>query len=248
VNLAVAAVAVFFGFGVMSLAGLGAATLFIPFFYYTGTPLPEAISTGLLLNVVALGISTRSHLRAKTVNLRLGIPILVVAAALAPLGAAVSHAVERNLLLALFAGFLVVSGALMLFYRRPERTWVVSRPVEIGAGTAVGGGVGFLAGLLGVGGGVFVLPVLHGIGLDPKTATGTTALVALASSISGFASRATLGSLDVTFAVVTATAAAAGVLIASRFATTRLTAGGLKKVVAIILWVIAVKMIWDVLT
>jgi len=248
VNLAVAAVAVFFGFGVMSLAGLGAATLYIPLFYYTGTPLPEAISTGLLLNVVALGITTPSHLRAKTVNLRLGIPILVAATALAPLGAGVSHAVERNLLLGLFAGFLVVSGALMLFYRRPERTWVVSRPVEIGAGTAVGGGVGFLAGLLGVGGGVFVLPVLHGIGLDSKTATGTTALVALASSISGFASRATLGSLDVTFAVVTATAAAAGVLVASRFATTRLTAGGLKKVVAIILWVIAVKMIWDVLT
>jgi uncharacterized membrane protein YfcA len=247
-NLLVAAVAVFFGFGVMSLAGLGAATLFIPIFYYSGTPLPEAISTGLLLNVVALGIATPSHLRAKTVNLRLGVPILVVAVALAPLGAKVSHTVDRNLLLGLFAGFLVVSGALMLFYQRPVRRWAVPRPVEIGAGTTVGGGVGFLAGLLGVGGGVFVLPVLHGIGLDPKTATGTTALVALASSISGFASRATLGSLDVTFAVITAAAAAAGALVASRFATTRLSAGGLKKVVAIILWVIAVKMIWDVLS
>jgi uncharacterized membrane protein YfcA len=248
VNLAVAALAVFFGFGVMSLAGLGAATLFIPIFYYSGTPLPEAISTGLLLNVVALGIATPSHLRAKTVNLRLGVPILVVAAALAPLGANVSHAVERNLLLVLFAGFLVVSGALMLFYRRPERTRAVTRPVEIGAGTAVGGGVGFLAGLLGVGGGVFVLPVLHGIGLDTKTATGTTALVALASSISGFASRATLGSLDVTFAAITAAAAAAGVLVASRLSNTWLSAGGLKKVIAIILWVIAIRMIWDVLS
>ena len=247
-NLAVAAVAVFLGFGVMSLAGLGAAILFIPIFYYSGTPLPEAISTGLLLNVVALGIATPSHLRAKTVNLRLGVPVLVVAAALAPLGARVSLAVDRNLLLGLFAGFLIVSGALMLFYQRPERTWSVPWAVEIGAGTAVGGGVGFLAGLLGVGGGAFVLPMFHGIGLDPKTATGTTALVALASSISGFASRATLGSLDVTFALVTAAAAAAGALISSRFATTRLSAGGLKKVVAVILWVIAIKMIWDVLS
>ena len=247
-GLLVAAVAVFVGFGVMSLAGLGAAALFIPVFYYSGTPLPEAISTGLLLNVVALGIAAPSHLRAKTVNLRLGVPILVVAVALAPLGAKVSHTVDRNLLLGLFAGFLVFSGALMLFYQRPERRWTVSRPVEVGAGTAVGGGVGFLAGLLGVGGGVFVLPVLHGIGLDPKTATGTTALVALASSISGFASRASLGSLDVTFAVITAAAAAAGALVASRFATTRLSAGGLKKVVAITLWAIAVKMIWDVLS
>ncbi len=152
-NLAVAAAAVFAGFGVMSLAGLGAATLFIPIFYYTGTPLPEAISTGLLLNVVALGVAAPGHLRARSVNLRLGIPILVLAAALAPLGAAVSNAVNRELLLGLFAGFLVISGGLMLRGRRPQRSWTVSRLVEVGTGAAVGGGVGFLAGLLGVGGG-----------------------------------------------------------------------------------------------
>jgi hypothetical protein len=121
----------------------------------------------------------------------------------------------------------------------------VARPVEIGAGTVVGGGVGFLAGLLGVGGGVFVLPVLHGVGLDPKTATGTTALVALASSISGFAARATLGSLDVTFAVVAAAAAGAGALVGSRLAVRRLSAGGLKSLVAVLLWIIAARMIWD---
>jgi uncharacterized membrane protein YfcA len=248
VSLVVAAAAVFVGFGVMSMAGLGAATLFIPIFYYTGTPLPEAISAGLLLNVAALGVAVPTHLRARTVNLRLGIPILVLAAAAAPFGARVSVAVNRHMLLVLFAGFLLASGALMLLYRRPGRVWSVPRPVEIGAGTAVGGGVGFLAGLLGVGGGVFVLPVLHGVGLDPKTATGTTALVALASSISGFASRATLGSLDVTFAVVTAVAAGAGALAASRITTTRLSAAALKRVVAVILWVIAAKMLWDAMS
>lgn len=244
-HLAVAAAAVFAGFGVMSMAGLGAATLFIPIFYYTGMPLPEAISTGLLLNVAALGVATPGHLRAHSVNLRLGIPILILAVALAPLGAAVSHAVNRELLLGLFAGFLAVSGGLMLWGWRPQRTWAVSQPVEIGTGAAVGAVVGFLAGLLGVGGGVFVIPVLHGIGLDPRMAAGTTALVALASSISGFTARAVLGTLDVTFAVVTAIAAGAGALVAARFATTRLSAGGLKKLVAIVLWVMAARMVWD---
>jgi len=245
VNVVVAAVAVFAGFGVMSMAGLGAAALFIPIFYFAGTPLPEAISTGLLLNVAALGIAVPGYVRAEAVNLRLGIPILVLAMALAPLGAGVSHGVNRELLLALFAGFLVVSGGLMLWYRRPRRDWAVPRPIEIGTGTAVGGGAGFLAGLLGVGGGVFVLPALHAIGLDPKTATGTTALVALASSISGFAARAALGSLDAGFALITAAAAAAGALIGSHFAVRRLSAGRLKQVVAVVLWIIAVRMIWD---
>ena len=247
-NLALAAIAVFAGFGVMSMAGLGAATLFIPIFYYSGTPLSEAISVGLLLNVVALGVATPGYVRARTVNIRLGLPIMLLAIALAPVGARVSQNVDRDLLLGLFAGFLVISGASMLLYRRPRRTWTVSRSVEIGAGVTVGSGVGFLAGLLGVGGGVFVLPVLHGIGLDPKTATGTTALVAFASSVSGFAARATLGNLDATFAIVTAVAAGAGALIGSQLAARKLSAGGLKRLVAVLLWVIAARMIWDVIS
>lgn len=247
-NLAVAAVSVFVGFGVMSMAGLGAATLFIPIFYYTGMPLPEAITIGLLLNVVALGTAVPRHVRARTINVRLGVPILVVAAALAPLGAVVSHSVNHTLLLAVFAAFLVVSGALMLFYRFPAQAWNASLPVELGAGTALGGAAGFLAGLLGVGGGAFVLPMLHGVGIEPKTASGTTALVALASSISGFAARAALGTVDVTFAVVTAVAAAAGTLIAHRIVSTKLSAPALKAVAGLVLWGVAAKIVWDLLT
>jgi uncharacterized membrane protein YfcA len=247
VNLAVAAVAVFVGFGIMSIAGLGAAVLFIPIFYYSGVPLPEAISVGLLLNVVALGVATPRYVRAGTVNIRLGLPILILAAAVAPLGAHVSNTINRSLLLTLFAGFLAASGALMLFYRRPRRTRAVSRPVEIGTGVAVGSGVGFVAGLLGVGGGTFVLPVFHGMGLDPKQATGTTALIALASSLSGFIARASIGSLDVAFAVTTAVAAGAGATLGSRVALKRLSPVALKRTVAIILWVVAIKIIWDVI-
>jgi len=246
-NPILAALAAFVGFGVMATAGLGAATLFIPLFYYTGTPLPEAISTGLLLNVVALGVALPGYVRARTVNLRLGIPILLLAAALAPVGAAVSGAVDHQVLLVLFAALLATAGALMLFYRRPRRRWEMSRPLEVSTGTAVGSGVGFLAGLLGIGGGVFVLPVLHGIGLDARTASGTTALVALVSSISGFAARAALGDLDAAFAAATAAAAGAGALIGSRFASARLSSAALKRMVGIILLLIALRMLWDAL-
>ena len=244
-DLVIMAIVVFVGFGIMSMAGLGAATLFIPIFYYSGVPLPEAISTGLLLNIIALSFSLPHRLKAGKVNFRLGLPIIIAAALLAPLGAAVSHSINRNVLLGLFAGFLIISGASMLFYQRSSRTLKVSQPVEIGTGTAVGSAAGFLAGLLGVGGGAFVLPVLHGVGVEPHEASAITALVALVSSISGFAARASLGSLDVTFVVVTGIAAALGALVASRFAIKRLSPLALKRVVAVILWLIAVKMIWD---
>ena len=40
----------------------------------------------------------------------------------------------------------------------------------MGAGVGVGGVAGFLGGLLGVGGGNFIVPVLNWLGLDSKVA------------------------------------------------------------------------------
>jgi len=244
VNLIVASAVVFIVFGVMSMAGLGAAALFIPLFYYAGMPLDEAISTGLLLNIVSLGFSVPAHVKARTINLRLAAPIAFVAVLLAPVGAAVSHVTNRDVLLALFALFLLISAVMMLFYR-PRAEWDVARPVEVATGTAVGGVAGFLSGLLGIGGGSFVLPVLHGIGLDAKKAAGTTAVVALGSSVAAFIARASLSGLDVAPTAVMAVAAASGALVATRVSTQRLSATSLKKVVAVILVIIALKIIWD---
>lgn len=245
-NIVVAALVIFFVFGLMSMAGLGAAMLVIPIFYFAGMPLPEAISIGLLLNIVSLGFTVPVHVRARTINYRLAVPIALMAVVLAPFGVAVSGSTDRDVLLALFSAFLVVSALAMLFYR-PSGAWNVARPVEIATGTAVGGSVGFLAGLIGVGGGAFVLPVLNGIGLEAQVASGTTAVVALASSLAAFLARASLGDLDYTFTLVMAIAAALGAFVASRFSTKRLSSTALKRVVAVILVLIAVKIVWDLL-
>ena len=246
-SLPIIGLVVFFLAGFMAMAGLGAAFLIIPLLYYLGVPLPEAISTGLLLNVVALTFSIPGHHKTGNINYRMGLPIVVMAVLLAPIGARVSHSVDHEVLIGAFAAFLVVAGGMMLFYRRPSRTFEVARHVEISAGSAVGGTVGFLAGLLGVGGGSFVLPVLHGIGVEPKEAAGTTALVALTSSLSGFAARATLTSLDPAFVAVTAGAAAVGALVGTRVVATRLSNAALKRLIGIVLLLVAAKMVLDLL-
>jgi len=50
----VSAIAVFIFSGLLAMAGLGAAFLFVPLFYYLGVPLAEATPAALLLNVVSL--------------------------------------------------------------------------------------------------------------------------------------------------------------------------------------------------
>ena len=129
------AVLVFALSGLLSMAGLGAAFIFVPLFYWLGVPLPVASSTALLLNAVSLSFASVTYWRAGLVNWRLGVPVTITAVAAAPMGALLAPHAAKHVLLGLLAAFLVFSGAMMLFYRRGPR-----RPQPRRQGHALGRG------------------------------------------------------------------------------------------------------------
>jgi hypothetical protein len=241
----ISAALVFVFSGLLAMAGLGAAFLFVPLFYYLGVPLAEATSTALLLNVVSLLFATVNYWRGKLINFRVGLPVLITAVILSPFGARLTPRVDTRVLLGLFAAFLIFAGFMMLFYQARKRERELSRAVEVSAGVGVGGVAGFFGGLLGVGGGNFILPVLNWLGLEPKVAAGTTALVVVFASLSGFLGHATLGGLDPLFIGITAVMAAAGSIAGSQLMKNKLSNAQLKKVIGVLLWLIAAKMIFD---
>jgi hypothetical protein len=244
----VSAISVFVFSGLLAMAGIGAAFLFVPLFYYLGVPLAEATSTALLLNVVSLMFAAFNYWRGKLINWRVGLPVLIAAVILSPFGARLTPYVNKNLLLSLFAAFLVFAGFMMLFYRAKSREQPLGRCTEISAGAGVGAVAGFLGGLLGVGGGNFVLPVLNWMGLDAKVAAGTTALVVVFSSLSGFLGHVTLGGLDPLFVGLMALMAAGGSIVGSQLMKTQISSAQLKRIIGVLLWLIAAKMIFDLIT
>jgi uncharacterized protein len=241
----VSAIAVFIFSGLMAMAGIGAAFLFVPLFYYLGVPLAEATPAALLLNVVSLMFAAYNYWRGKLINWRVGLPVLITAVILSPFGARLTPYVDKTILLSMFAVFLVFAGFMMLFAKVKVRENALSRGTEIGAGAGVGAGAGFLGGLLGVGGGNFILPVLNWMGLDAKVAAGTTALVVVFSSLSGFLGHATLGGLDPVFLGINAVMAALGSIVGSQLMKTKISSAQLKKIIGVLLWLIAAKMIFD---
>jgi uncharacterized protein len=96
-----------------------------------------------------------------------------------------------------------------------------------------------------VGGGNFILPVLNWLGLDPKVAAGTTALVVVFSSLSGFLSHATMSGLDLWFVGIVAVMAAAGSIVGSQLMKAKISNSQLKKIIGVLLFLIAAKMIFD---
>jgi len=241
----ISAVLVFVFSGLLAMAGLGAAFLFVPLFYYLGVPLAEATPTALLLNVVSLLFATINYWRGKLINWRVGLPVLIAAVILSPIGARLTQFVDKTLLLGMFAAFLLFAGFMMLFYKAKKRAQPLNRVVEVGAGVGVGTVAGFLGGLLGVGGGNFILPVLNWLGLDTKVAAGTTALVVVFSSLSGFLGHASMGGLDPLFIGVMAVMAAAGSILGSQLMKTKVSSQQLKRIIGVLLWLIAIKMIFD---
>ena len=241
----ISSILVFVFSGLLAMAGLGAAFLFVPLFYYLGVPLAEATPTALLLNFISLLFATINYWRGKLINWRVGLPVLVTAVVLSPIGARLTASVNKTFLLAMFAAFLFFAGAMMLFYKPKQREQTLSRPVEIAAGAGVGSVAGFIGGLLGVGGGNFILPVLNWLGLDAKVAAGTTALVVVFSSLSGFLAHATMSKLDPLFVGVMAVMAATGSIIGSQLMKTKVSNKQLKKIIGVLLFVIAAKMIFD---
>jgi len=233
------------GSGIMAMAGLGAAFIFVPLFYYLGMPLGEATSTALLLNAVSLGAAAISYARAGLVRWRTGSPVLVTAVVLAPVGAVMSTHVDHRVLLALFAGFLMFAGAMMFLYRPRAASVERSAPAEAAVGAGVGGTAGFLGGLLGVGGGNVILPGLTWMGLAPKVAVGTTALAVVFSSLSGFFGHVALGGLDPWFVGTMAALAVIGSFAGSRIMQSRISADHLKHGIGALLLVLAAVIVWD---
>jgi uncharacterized membrane protein YfcA len=193
----------------LSMAGLGVAFLFVPFFYWLGVPLATASSTKLLLNCISLTFATGIYVRSRLVDFRAALPSAGTAVALSPLGAKTTRLVNEPCSGCL-PPCLLFAGSLMLFYRSQRGA---AGAAILGAG--VGGVAGFLGGLLGVGGGNFIVPVLNWRGFDAKKAAGTTAFVVVFASLSGFLGHVSLGGLNYTFLAVMTVAAAAGAVLGS---------------------------------
>lgn len=243
----IAAIVTFAFTTVLTIAGVGAAFILIPIFLALHIPLLAAMSTALLLNSIAMIFASISYARDRLIVWKTALPILIVATALSPLGARTAEHLDRNLLLWLFVGFLVFAGSMMLFYQAKAKQEEANNKKLIGYGIGVGGTAGYLGGLLGVGGGNFIVPVLVWLGFDPKKASATTAFVVIFSSLSGFLGHATTGNMDIYLLILCALGSIGGALLGAYLMKKKLSQKQVKLSIGIILYIIAAKMIWDLI-
>jgi len=244
VNVA-AAVLVFVFTTVLTIAGVGSAFIVIPTFYWLGVPLTEAMAIGLLLNAISMSFASANYIRYNLVLFRTAVPIILLAIVFSPLGAYSTRYFPKNVLIMLFVLFLVFAASMMLFYkpkRKAEGQGDGGKERKTGIGLGIG--AGYLGGLLGVGGGNFIVPALVWLGIDPKKAAATTAFIVVFSSFSGFFGHAVMGSINWNLLTFAAVGSIAGAILGSWLMHKKLDAGQVKKIIGVVLYAIAAKMAW----
>jgi len=107
--------------------------------------------------IVSSGGAVR-FLLARKVTLRRMAPLIILSVPMAWLGGATP--ISETHFIAILAGALLASGLLMLFGPGGQ-SGPAPRRTDAIADSIIGGGVGFVSGLAGIGGGILLAPYLH---------------------------------------------------------------------------------------
>jgi uncharacterized membrane protein YfcA len=223
-----------FGAGVLSGAfGVGGAIVTTPAVQVllgappliaVGTPLPAIFPTSLT--------GLRAHQKAGLIDwraVRWAAPPGMVGAAG---GALLTKVVNPHLLLLATAGLIGYQALRVGFFPKVRRAETEPRPVPGRAFGAVGLAAGLASGLLGIGGGVVMVPIMSGVlGMPLKRTVATSLAVITALVVPGTIVHAALGHIDWLIFVWLSVGSVLGAGIGSRWTvraderTLRLTVG-----------------------
>ena len=111
----------------LTIAGVGAAFILIPLFMALGIEVH-----------IAMAFASYRFSRSGLLLWKSALPILLAATVLSPLGAYVSHGLNRDTLLWLFVGFLLFAAGMMFFYEPASKKAAISPLRLVGYGAATG--------------------------------------------------------------------------------------------------------------
>ena len=232
---------------IFSMLGLGGAMLYIPVFHWFGFDFKSvAIPTGLFLNGITALSAAIYFFREKMVDVKGGMPMVITSFVGAPIGAWFTHIVATDILMMLFSIGMVVSGLKMVLSSGKAEPKTLMPFKQRAIITACAGLlIGFLAGLLGIGGGFLFVPILIAIGYPTKQAAATSAFVVVFSSFSGFAGHVAEGHFNLPLLIYSTIAVVIASQIGARVMKEKMKAKWIKQIFGGLLISVAVKLSWQ---
>jgi len=226
---------------VAGMMGLGVAFIATPVLGLFGFELKNVIMPwSLWLNGLTAISGAVAFARAKMVDWRTAIPLLIITTLVAPLGVWLLQFVPTTVVWWIYVAVLVFLAYRMAFPPKMDD----SRAPVIADGTRVKGGllsaaIGVFAGFLGVGPGFLLMPTLVLLGYTARLAAATNSVIVTLPSFSAFASHLGSAQFDWLMLALTSVTAVIGAQLGARFMTKRVKSLTLSRLFALALVLLA---------
>jgi len=230
---------------VLTMVGLGGGLIFSPLFVLLGFPISTAVSASLFLNGTAALSAAITYYRKKMVDVRTAIPLLISSTAAAPLGAMLTNIIPLQLFSGILAAVVLMAAARMIFSGKAvENPSPISVRYRILGGGGIGMAIGLMAGLLGIGGGVFIVPLLiYVLRMPTKTSAATSIFIVVFSSFSGFIAHISLAGVDWKFILPAAIFSFAGGRLGAKVMSERLKGKRIRQIFGVVLLIFFLKLL-----
>lgn len=163
--------------------GFGGGSSYIAILLLVGVGLQEVRFTALICNIVVVGSASINYAKHDLIPWKKITPILLLSVPLAFLGGTLQLDGKIYKLIAAVA--LIIAAIFMISWSSNKN---IAKKLNRNALSLLGGGIGFLSGVIGIGGGIFLAPILHLIRWETvKTISVTASLFILVNSLAGIA-------------------------------------------------------------
>jgi uncharacterized membrane protein YfcA len=217
-----------------SASGLGGASAYLAYFSIMKVDYTHIPATALFLSVISTFTSTINWIREKYIN-KTAIPFLIVSVPSAFLGGKIKLSEQTfNILLIIT---LLIVGILMF---KPEsknrengkiQQNITTTKKKIILALPISAAIGFVSGTIGIGGGVFLIPIIYGMGImDYKYASATGAIFIFLNSISGLFGQITKQTPDINLILKFSAPVISGAFLGSFLSSKKFSANLVKKI------------------
>ena len=176
---------------IYSSVGFGGGSTYLAILLIWGVPYTIFPVIALVCNIIVVSGNSINFIRSKNININLLFPYLIGSIPFAFIGGSIT--IEKSLFEILLFCVLLVAGIFLLiesksFNKEKIKINKIPRLISISIGSIIG----FMSGLVGIGGGIFLSPLLFLMKAGyPRHITSSASLFILINSIFGIAGQLT---------------------------------------------------------
>ena len=176
-----------------SSVGFGGGSTYLALLLILNVPYQVFPIIALCCNIIVVSGNCFNYIKAGSINIKLLSPFLISSVPLAFIGGSLQ--LDKSLFEILLFIVLTLAGlSLLLKFRFFDESNEINNNIPKVISVLIGGSIGFVSGVVGIGGGIFLSPVLLLIKAGKTRHIATTAsLFILINSISGLVGQSTKG-------------------------------------------------------